>query len=83
MAPDGSTFSGSNVVEYFWLCNACSASVTLRLDEKGTIAAEPLSERARENPRHFAIISRHKGMILRSVSTTYNAQGTSGPFGRQ
>ena len=78
---DSPTVSGSNIVEYFWLCDACSTSMTLRLDEEGTVAAESLSGRARENPQYFAIISRHKGMILRSVSTTYNAQGPAGPPG--
>ena len=73
------TVSGYNIVEYFWLCDACSTSMTLRLDEKGTVAAEPLSERAHDHPRDFAIISRHKGMLLRSVSTTYKTQGTSNP----
>lgn len=79
---DNSTVSGSNIVEYFWLCDACSTLMTLRLDEKGTVEVEPLSERARDNPRFFAIISRHKGMLLRSVGTTYKAQGTSSPLGR-
>ena len=80
---DSPTFSGSNIVEYFWLCDPCSTLMTLRLDEKGTVAVEPLSERARDNPRFFAIISRHKGMLLRSVGTTYNAQGTSSPLGSE
>jgi hypothetical protein len=73
---DSSTDSDSNMVEYFWLCGVCSTSLTLRLDEKGTVVAEPLSERARDHPRDFAIISRHKGMLLRSVGTRYRAQGT-------
>ena len=75
--------SGYNMVEYFWLCDACSTSMTLGLDEKGMVVPEPLSERAHDNPRFFAIISRHKGMLLRSVSTTYNAQDTSAPPGRE
>jgi hypothetical protein len=82
-ASDSPTVSGSNVVEYFWLCDACSSSMTLRLDANGTVAAELLSERAHDHPRDFAIISRHKGMLLRSVSTRSNAQGTSGPLGRE
>ena len=80
---DSPTVSGANTVEYFWLCDACSTLMTLRLDEKGAVAAEPLSERARDDPRFFAIVSRHKGMILRSVGTTYSAQGTSSPLGRE
>jgi hypothetical protein len=73
---DSLTDSDSNLVEYFWLCDACSASLTLRLDEKGKVVAEPLSERAHDHPREFAIISRHKGMLLRRVGTTYREQGT-------
>lgn len=81
---DNPTVSGSSIVEYFWLCDACSTLMTLRLDEKGRVEVEPLSEeRARDNPRFFAIISRHKGMLLRSVGTTYKAQGTSSPLGRE
>jgi len=80
---DNPTVSGSNIVEYFWLCDACATSMTLRLDEKGTVAVEPLSDRARDHPRFFAIISRHKGMLLRSVGTTYKAQGTSSPLSRE
>ena len=67
---DNPTFGSSKIVEYFWLCDACSTSMTLRLDEKGTVTAEPLSEPAPANPRDFAIISRHKCMLLRTVSTT-------------
>lgn len=76
---DSPTVNSSSTVEYFWLCDVCSASITLRLDEKGGVAAEPL-ERANRNPRFFAVISRRKGMLLRSVST--NPEGTSGSPGR-
>ena len=64
---DNPTFEDSKIVEYFWLCEACSTSMTLRLDEKGKVVAVP--EPSAENPRDAAIISRHKGLLLRSVST--------------
>ena len=67
---DNPTFGESIVVEYCWLCDTCSASVKLRLDERGTVTAEPLSESELGNSQDFATISRHKGLLLRSVGTT-------------
>src|SRR5690242_8085582 len=63
---DNPSFDDSRIVEYFWLCEACSASMTLRLNEEGKVVTEP-PESTAENPRGSAIISRHKGMLLRSV----------------
>ena len=63
---DNPTFEDSKVVEYFWLCGACSTAMTLRLDEYGKVFAEPV-EPTVDNPQDSAIISRRKGMLLRSV----------------
>jgi len=65
---DNPTFDDSRIVEYFWLCDACSTSMTLRLDDEGKVVAAP-PEPTVNNPRDSAIISRHKGMLLRSVGT--------------
>lgn len=65
---DNPTFDGSKVVEYYWLCEPCATSMTLRLNEEGKVVAEP-PEPTVEDPRDSAIISRHKGMLLRSVGT--------------
>jgi hypothetical protein len=55
-------------VEYFWLCSRCSEFMALRLGQDGTVVNFPLPECAHRNPEDFAIISRHKGMLLRSVT---------------
>jgi len=63
---DNPTFDDSKVVEYFWLCDACSTAMTLRLDHEGKVVAAP-PEPSVKNHRDSAVISRHKGMLLRSV----------------
>ena len=60
--------SRQNRVEYFWLCGPCSEFMALRLGQDGTVVTVSLPDRARRNPEDFAIISRHKHKLLRSVT---------------
>lgn len=53
-------------IEYFWLCGACSDLMTLRLDAQGRIFTEDAAPAA-GHAGDFAIISRHGGLLLRSV----------------
>jgi len=55
-------------VEYFWLCSRCSELMALRLGQDGTVVTVSLPDCARRNPEDFAIISRHKDRLLRSVT---------------
>ena len=54
-------------IEYFWLCGACSDLMTLRLDPRGRLFTEPSAAPAAGHAGDFAIISRHGGLLLRSV----------------
>jgi len=55
-------------VEYFWLCGRCAESLALRLGQDGAVVTGSLPDPARGNAEDFPIISRHKDMLLRSVS---------------
>ncbi len=67
IAHDSPAGDGPQKVEYFWLRADCSDSMTLRLGPDGKVTAQPLAQTNRDNPRDLAIISRHRGMLLRSV----------------
>ncbi len=54
-------------VEYFWLCSRCAEFMALRLGQDGTVLLFP-PRLAHRNPEDFAIISRHKDRLLRSVN---------------
>jgi len=58
----------SSKTEYFWLCSRCSKTMMLRLGQGGTVVTEALPEYAQDSPEDFAIISRHEGRLLRSVT---------------
>jgi hypothetical protein len=58
----------STKVEYFWLCNRCSEFMALRLGQDGTVVVVSLPDCAHRTPEPFAIISRHKDRLLRSVT---------------
>ena len=60
-------FEQSEKVEYFWLCRDCSHSMTLRLDSDGKVTTQALAHPRLASSRNCAIISRHQGMLLRSV----------------
>jgi hypothetical protein len=67
--PTSFSFNGRlSKTEYFWLCGLCSKSMTLRLSSDGTVVTEALPESAQHNSEDFAIISRHCGRLLRSVT---------------
>jgi hypothetical protein len=55
--------------EYFWLCGRCSKAMRLRLSHDGQIVTDVLPADAQHNEdEDVAIISRHQGKLLRSVS---------------
>lgn len=55
-------------VEYFWLCSHCSELMALRLGQDGTVVTNSLPDCAHRSPEGFAVISRHKDRLLRSVT---------------
>lgn len=58
----------TKATEYFWLCEHCSAGMTLRLAQDGRVTATGLREALGDGPRvEFASINREKGLVLRSV----------------
>jgi hypothetical protein len=67
--PNSYTGSQSGV-EYFWLCSHCSEFMALHLGQDGMVVTVLLPDRAHRHPEDFAIISRHKDRLLRSVSFT-------------
>jgi hypothetical protein len=62
--------SESNRMEYFWLCHACSSTVTLRLTGAGTVVTVLRPEPIRGVSDSVALSStyRGKGLLLCSVS---------------
>ena len=58
-------------VEYFWLCQNCSPTMTLHLREDGTVAIFLVPKQIRGVPHGVAPTSagRGKGLLLRSVSS--------------
>jgi hypothetical protein len=85
-SPANSSASGRPCkTEYFWLCSRCSKTVTLRLRQDGTVATVALPDYAHHHPEDFAIISRHEGKLLRSVTFARSrgkAESTKPPPGR-
>jgi hypothetical protein len=65
--------SKSNRVEYFWLCPACSLTMTLRLRADRTVTAVRLPKPIRDLPDGDAVISadRERGLLLCSVFTPH------------
>ncbi len=62
--------SESNRLEYFWLCDHCSSTMTLRLGEDGTVGTVLLPTAIRGVPDVVALtlVHRKKGLLLRSCS---------------
>jgi len=56
--------------EYFWLCDACSAMMTLRLVEDARVVAVPFAGRRRKLSYGVSLASRDtgKGLLLHCVS---------------
>jgi hypothetical protein len=57
--------SKAQKIEYFWLCKYCSAGMTLRLGQDGSIVAAGPREAPRDGPHS---INRENRQFLRSVS---------------
>ena len=64
--------SRSTRAEYFWLCQHCSSTMTLRIGDGGAISAVLLPEPIRGVPDGVGLVSmdRKKGLLLRTVSFT-------------
>jgi hypothetical protein len=60
-----------NRMEYFWLCDRCSCTLTLRLREDGAVVAVPIPEPIRGVPDSVTLalmsVDRKKGLVLRRV----------------
>ena len=77
-APSANSYASSQSrVEYFWLCGPCSESMALGLGQDGTVVTVSLPDSAHRNPEDFAIISRHKYRLLRSVTFARRRMGKS------
>lgn len=68
-AVDNPTFGDYKTAEYFWLCTSCSRLLTLCLNREGKVVIAHLPEPTSGKPQEIATISRHNGMLLRSVDT--------------
>ena len=78
LTPSVNSYAGSHSrVEYFWLCSHCSEFMALHLGQDGTVVNVPLPDRIHRNPEDFAIISRHKDRVLRSVTVVRRKKGRS------
>jgi hypothetical protein len=60
-----------NCMEYFWLCDRCSCTLTLRLREDGTVVTVEMPEPIRGVLDSVALalmsVDRKKGLVLRRV----------------
>jgi len=68
--------SVGNRTEYFWLCDRCSSTMTLRLGEDENVAAVPIPKSIRSVPNSDALMSvdRKKGVMLRCVRFALSEQ---------
>lgn len=56
--------------EYFWLCPDCSSTMTLHLEEDGTVVAVQLEPfRSILEDIRLASVDRRNGLLLRSISS--------------
>jgi hypothetical protein len=64
--------SNAREIEYFWLCEPCSAVTTLRLADDGTVATTRLADELGNRP-HLALnsVDRENGAFLRSVINSF------------
>ena len=59
----------AEATEYFWLCESCSAGMTLRLTQDGRVMPIGLQEALRSGPQvTLNAVDRENGLFLRSVS---------------
>ena len=68
LTPSVNSYASHSRVEYFWLCSHCSEFMALHLGQDGTVVNVPLPDYAHRNPEDFAIISRYRDWVLRSVT---------------
>jgi len=63
--------SKSGRLEYFWLCNDCSSTMTLRLGRDDTVATVRVPEPCRDAASDVAVTwtERNRGLFLRSVNS--------------
>jgi len=69
--------SDPNRLEYFWVCNSCSLTMTLRLAEDGSVIALPLPKPLQGFPDavDYRCSCREKGLLLRSVTVPLPESG--------
>jgi hypothetical protein len=61
--------SQTKATEYFWLCEHCSAEMTLRLAQDGRVMATGLREALGDGPRvAFVSVNREKRLLFRGIS---------------
>ena len=62
--------------EYFWLCGGCSATMTLRLGEDGTVIAVPLphSVGGDSEEKAFVLGDRKNGLMLHKTRFLLSGQ---------
>ena len=62
--------------EYFWLCGGCSAKMTLRLGEQGTVIAVPLphSVGGDSEEKAFVVADRKNGLMLHKTRFLLSGQ---------
>ena len=62
--------------EYFWLCGGCSATLTLRLGEDGTVIAVPLphSVGGDSEEKAFVVADRKNGLMLHKTRFLLSGQ---------
>ena len=62
--------------EYFWLCGGCSATLTLRLGEDGTVIAVPFPHFAGRDSEEkaFVVGDRKNGLLLHKTRLLLSGQ---------
>ena len=62
--------------EYFWICGGCSAKMTLRLGEEGTVIAVPLphSVGGDSEEKAFVVGDRKNGLMLHKTRLLLSGQ---------
>jgi hypothetical protein len=68
--PAGS--SKAKVTEYFWLCERCSARMTLHLAHDGRVMPTGLREPIRDGPRRFVDASFAEAMRLSHLCAVFS-----------
>jgi hypothetical protein len=67
----------SNRGEYFWLCDRCSSTVSLRLGEEGAVVTVQLPEAFRGTPADvaFSLLDHKNGLLLYDVNSQLSKRG--------